>query len=104
MDSSGGSKGCMEQLGTFIRTRKGIFLTTEIEGIRIRSQAHNSGRIGRGPLNAERRGLSEEIPRTAQSRKEKGIPFARPKDKVWRHLLNSSKASLGWCAFARLAE
>uniref|UniRef100_A0ACB8EPQ4 Uncharacterized protein n=1 Tax=Sphaerodactylus townsendi TaxID=933632 RepID=A0ACB8EPQ4_9SAUR len=30
MDSSGSSRGCMEQLLTFIRTHKGILLTTEI--------------------------------------------------------------------------
>ncbi|XP_077185660.1 proteolipid protein 2 [Paroedura picta] len=30
MESSGGSKGCMEQLLTFVRTHKGILLTTEI--------------------------------------------------------------------------
>ncbi|XP_054859649.1 proteolipid protein 2 [Eublepharis macularius] len=30
MESSGGSKGCMQQLTGFIRTHKGILLTTEI--------------------------------------------------------------------------
>nr|XP_056723019.1 proteolipid protein 2 [Euleptes europaea] len=30
MESSGGGKGCMQQLAGFIRTHKGILLTTEI--------------------------------------------------------------------------